>query len=100
MKKSISIVQARRGLGRLAEEVRRTGDPIILTRRGRPVARLVPEPPPSASKYDALGALRGTIEVIGTFDDMTRDIRLLRDESARNLNQRSERIAPRKRRRP
>ena len=44
MKKSVSIVETRRNLGRLAEEVRRTGQSVVLTRRGRAVARIAPEP--------------------------------------------------------
>ena len=34
MKKSVSIVEARQELGRLAEEVRRTGKSVARTRRG------------------------------------------------------------------
>jgi len=48
MVKSISIVDARRDLGRIADEVRRTGQAVVLTRRGRPVARLAPHLPSSA----------------------------------------------------
>jgi len=53
MAKSISIVDARRDLGRIADEVRRTGQAVVLTRRGRPVARLAPHPPSSAKPVSA-----------------------------------------------
>ena len=46
------------------ERVRRTGQPLRVTRFGKPVADIVPpspEPPPS----EWLGSLRGTLEIQG-----------------------------------
>lgn len=44
------------------ERVRRTGTPIVVTRRGQPVAEVVP--PTLASAGDAwLGAMRGTATI-------------------------------------
>ena|SRR5262245_53325838 len=80
--KKVPLVQARRRLGRLADEVRRTGDPVVLTRRGRAVARLAPEPAGTGSPVDALGGLRGSITIVGSFADLVRDVRAIRLELA------------------
>lgn len=46
------------------ERVRRTGAPIIVTRRGEPVAEV--RPPPSADADQAwLGSMRGTATITG-----------------------------------
>ena len=46
------------------ERVRRTGTPIVVTRRGQPVAEVVP--PSLASTGDAwLGSMRGTATIAG-----------------------------------
>ena len=90
----LSIVEARRRLGPLAEQVRRTGHAVVLTRRGRPVARLAPDVPaparPPARHYDALGTLRGTV-ASGRFADLRRAVGALRREFARDLDRRAER---------
>jgi len=99
MRRTITIVDARRQLGRLAEEVRRTGRPVVLTRRGRPVARIAPEPAPSARRpRDALAGLRGTVHLETSFDELQRAIRALRGEFERSLARRSARRARRGRR--
>jgi prevent-host-death family protein len=48
----------------LIERVRRTGKPILVTKRGVPVAQLVPPPapPPPASTF---GCMAGTVREIG-----------------------------------
>lgn len=58
--KSVGIYEAKTHLTRLIEEVER-GDSITITRHGRPVARLVPEPP---TKHRSI---RETIEAIEEF---------------------------------
>ena len=74
--KSVSIVVARRELGRLANEVRRTARPVVLTRRGKPIARLVPAPEDEAR--DGLAGLVGSIEMTCSRVDLERSIRELR----------------------
>lgn len=92
MPRTVSIVEARRELGRLAEEVRRTRRPVILTNRGRAVARLTPEPDPSVTMSrespDRFAGLRGTVRLVGPFDALARDVRSLRRAFARNLERR------------
>lgn len=40
-----STYEAKARLSSLIAQVERSGEPIIITRHGRPVARLIPEPP-------------------------------------------------------
>ncbi len=47
----------------LLERVRRTGEPILVTKRGVPIAQVVP-PPPQTSAASAFGALAGTAEEV------------------------------------
>jgi len=46
------------------ERVRRTGKPVLITRRGEPVAEVVP-PPPRTEGATWLGAMRGTGRIVG-----------------------------------
>jgi prevent-host-death family protein len=46
------------------EEVRRSGQPVLVTRRGEPIAEIVPPSRP-ASPESWLGAARGTGRIIG-----------------------------------
>jgi prevent-host-death family protein len=87
MLRSISLVAARKDLGRIVEEVGRTGTPVNLTRRGKVVARIVPEA--SHGGVDPLAALRGTAELAGGFEDVTRDLRQLREEGRTALHRRA-----------
>jgi antitoxin (DNA-binding transcriptional repressor) of toxin-antitoxin stability system len=43
------------------ERVRSTGRPLLVTRRGVPVAQVIPAPPPDMEE-SAFGAMRGTAE--------------------------------------
>jgi len=98
MKKSISIVAARRELGRLAGEVNRTGQPVILTRRGQAVARIVPEPatePRRRGPRDPFAQLRGTVRLNCDLDELQLAVRRLRAEFTSNLDRRAATLARR-----
>ena len=47
----------------LMDEVEETGREVIITKRGRPVAKLVPVT--EASARDVFGCMRGTVAVLG-----------------------------------
>lgn len=44
------------------DEVERTRQPVVITKRGKPVAELVPHKPPGRS---LLGILKGRVEIVG-----------------------------------
>ncbi len=44
------------------DEVERTRQPVVITKRGKPVARLVPH---AASKRGARGILKGRVKILG-----------------------------------
>jgi prevent-host-death family protein len=46
------------------EQVRRTGQPVRVTRFGKPVAEIVPPTPPKPQK-SWLGSMAGTMEITG-----------------------------------
>lgn len=48
----------------LLERVRQTGEPILVTRRGEPVAEVIP-PPPEASDAGWLGSMVGHGRIVG-----------------------------------
>jgi prevent-host-death family protein len=50
---------------KMMDQVDRTNEPIIITKRGRPVAKLVPAGRPSR---DILGCLAGVIEIVGDIE--------------------------------
>ena len=56
--KTVPAGQFKQTCLRLLDEVRATGEPIVVTKRGVPVAQLAPLP--ADPRGDWLGALRGT----------------------------------------
>jgi prevent-host-death family protein len=50
----------------LMDQVRSTKRPLVITKRGKPVAKLVPIEEP---KDDFIGRLKGVFEVVGDLDD-------------------------------
>ena len=62
---TVSIYEAKTRLSHLVDRALR-GDRIVITRHGRPVARLVPAA--RARKPRRLGALKGKIRVAADFD--------------------------------
>ncbi|MGH7265359.1 MAG: type II toxin-antitoxin system Phd/YefM family antitoxin [Candidatus Rokuibacteriota bacterium] len=47
---------------KVVDQVRATREPVLITKRGRPVAKLVPAHDPG---HDVFGALVGTLEIVG-----------------------------------
>jgi prevent-host-death family protein len=50
----------------LLDKVETTGQPILVTRRGKPVAQLVPVAPPG--KRLILGCMEGTAKIVGDIE--------------------------------
>jgi antitoxin (DNA-binding transcriptional repressor) of toxin-antitoxin stability system len=92
MPRHVSIVEARRALGRLAEEVRKTGQPVVLTRRGSVVAHIAPArstPTAGRRRKDPFAELRGTVQLLCSVEELQAAIRALRAEGGRNLERRA-----------
>jgi len=56
----------------LLERVRQTGEPILVTRRGEPVAEVIP-PPPDVAGASWLGAMEGHGRIVGDIVSPTTD---------------------------
>ena len=50
---------------KIMDRVRATREPVLITKKGRPVAKLVPVDP---TAEDFLGSLAGTIEIVGDIE--------------------------------
>lgn len=46
------------------ERVRKTGQPLLITKRGVPLAQVVP-PPPEPPPKSWFGAMKGTVKILG-----------------------------------
>lgn len=62
---SVAISQFKATCLATIERVRKTGQPILVTRRGVPVAQVLPPPPPEPPKDSRFGSMRGTAEQLG-----------------------------------
>jgi prevent-host-death family protein len=49
----------------LMDDVQRTRETVVITKRGKPVAKLVPVP---AAKDDFIGRLKGRIRIVGDIE--------------------------------
>ena len=47
------------------ERVRKTGEPVVVTRRGKPVAQIQPPPLPPPKQESRFGCMKDTIEIVG-----------------------------------
>ncbi|MCG8462851.1 MAG: type II toxin-antitoxin system prevent-host-death family antitoxin [Holophagales bacterium] len=61
--KSIAISRFKAECLGLLEEVRQTGQPLLITKRGEPIAQVGP-PAPAAARRDVLGAMAGTVRTL------------------------------------
>jgi prevent-host-death family protein len=46
------------------ERVRKTGEPLLITKRGVPMAQVLPAPPPAPHAESAFGCMAGTAEEV------------------------------------
>ncbi|HZJ50803.1 MAG TPA: type II toxin-antitoxin system Phd/YefM family antitoxin [Actinomycetota bacterium] len=61
---SIAISEFKATCLAVLEEVRRTGRPVLITKRGQPIAEIVPASRPADVKR-RLGSLAGTAHIVG-----------------------------------
>jgi prevent-host-death family protein len=67
--KTVNIHQAKTQLSKLVEEVAQ-GEPFIIAKAGRPVAKVIPLGAPTGSQVRRLGFMAGRIAVPDDFDRM------------------------------
>ena len=65
-----------------------SGQPVVLTRRGQAVARISSLGDEDTPPRYALGPLRGSVEMHGSFDDLVADLDQLRRERGATLDSR------------
>jgi len=61
----------------LIDEVNETGQEVIITKRGKPTARLIPFKAPRAERF--IGRLEGVVKINGDPDDLVKPIFPLED---------------------
>lgn len=61
---TVSISKFKASCLALIKKVQRTGEPLLITKRGEPVAQVVPPPPPE-KPATWLGSLRSTGTIVG-----------------------------------
>lgn len=49
----------------LLDRVKKTGQPLLITKRGEPIAQVVPPPPPELPKKTTFGCMAGTARELG-----------------------------------
>jgi len=64
MPETVSISEFKATCLALLDKVKKTGQPLIVTRRGEPIAQVIP-PPPVETRSSWLGSLQSTGEIVG-----------------------------------
>ncbi|MBI3962977.1 MAG: type II toxin-antitoxin system Phd/YefM family antitoxin [Deinococcus sp.] len=49
----------------LLERVRKTGEPLLITKRGVPIAQVLPPPQPAPQELSVFGCMAGAAEEVG-----------------------------------
>jgi len=62
--KQIAISKFRTTCFSLFERVKASGEPLVVTKRGEPIAMITP-PPPSPKSKNAFGCMKGTVIIKG-----------------------------------
>jgi prevent-host-death family protein len=47
------------------DRIEKTGESLLITKRGKPVAQLLPPPPPEPPKKSTFGCMAGTARILG-----------------------------------
>jgi prevent-host-death family protein len=64
----------------IMDEVQETGIPLVVTKRGKPVIRVVPiRAADNEKKADIFGRLKGIVEIVGDPDDLIKPVFPLED---------------------
>jgi prevent-host-death family protein len=72
--RTVNIHEAKTHLSRLVDEVARLGEPVVIARAGKPVAKVVPlDAPDTPGVQQRLGFLRGQLVIPDDFITMCED---------------------------
>jgi prevent-host-death family protein len=63
----------------LIDEVNETGQELVITKRGKPTAKLIPFRDGSATRKNMMGSLVGIIDIVGDPDDLIKPVFPLED---------------------
>jgi len=63
--KTMSVSAFKRQCFKIMERVKATGEPIVITSKGRPIAKIEPADP---ADEDFFGSLAGTIKIVGDIE--------------------------------
>jgi prevent-host-death family protein len=61
----------------LIDEINETGEELVITKRGKPAAKLVPFRPPQVDSF--FGRLKGIVRIVGDPDDLVKPVFPLED---------------------
>ena len=84
MSETVAISKFKATCLALLDSVNKTGQPLIITRRGEPVAQIIP-PPPAGKKKNWLGSFKNTGSIKGDIVSPAVEIQdweILHDETA------------------
>ena len=76
-KKQMAAAEFKAKCLRLIDEVSETGEEIVITKRGKPKAKLIPFRAPKKDPF--FGRLKGIIEIVGDPDDLIKPVFPLED---------------------
>ncbi len=62
---TVSVSEFKATCLELLAKVQRTGEPILVTKRGKPLAQVTRPPAPKAQKDNGLGCMAGTARILG-----------------------------------
>lgn len=70
----ISAAEFKTNCLKIMDEVEKSHDPVIITKRGRPVAQLVPVEPPGTKRKPLFGYMAGEATLLGDVVNMPKTI--------------------------
>jgi len=69
MGKIIGAAEFKANCLRILDEVERTGEPVTITKRGKPVAEVKPVEKPQQMRPALFGFMKGKIKILGNIDE-------------------------------
>jgi len=65
MMETIAISKFKATCLALLDRVKKTGQPLVITKRGEPIAQVIPPEPLEAPEQTTFGCMAGTLEIVG-----------------------------------